>query len=280
MKTVYAKVALAALCATALTAVSHTAHAGTVTITGNTLTSAPTPLYGSATSSNNVVNSPGAPSTGSVLNDPTGPTLTGATPWVMQGGVSANVTGAYAVNWFFTGSESGYNITFTAPGVPAFTEGNQNNSAYAGGPPLTSGGGGYQILGQSTGTGPGLLDFTLSWTGGSVSNTGTQSLPGNGLANMIFSYLDPSTYPSTGLATLTTTAGDWFAFALNDNGGNDDNHDDFVGFAQVVACGETGCAPPSFTPLPAALPLFGSVIGGGFLAGAWRRRRKSQTVKA
>ncbi len=137
MKTVFAKVALAALCATALTAVSHPALAATVSITGNMLTIGPNPLYGSAVSSNNVVNSPGAPATGSVLLDTTGPTLTGATPWVMQGGVSANVTGNYAVGWYFTGSESGYNITFSAPGVTPFTEGNQNNSAYAGGPPLT-----------------------------------------------------------------------------------------------------------------------------------------------
>jgi len=280
MKTVFAKVALAALCATALTAVSHTAHAGTVSITGNTLNVGPNPLYGSASGSNNVINSPGAPATGSVLFDPTGPLLTGATPWVMQGGVSSTVSGNYAVNWFFTGSESGFSITFNAPGVTPFTEGNQNNSAYAGGPPLTNGS--YQILGQSLGSGAGLIDFSLAWNGGgpgnTVSNNGAQTLPGSGTANLIFSYLDPTTFGNTGFATLTSTAGDWFAFALNDNGGPDDNHDDFVVFAQVVACGERGCAPPQFTPLPAALPLFGSILGGGFVAGVWRKRRK--VVKA
>jgi hypothetical protein len=285
MKTVFAKVALAALCATALTAVSQTANAGTVTITGNVLNIGPTPLYGPAVSSDNVVNSPGSPATGSVLLDPTGPNLTASTPWVMQGGVSSNVAGAYTTAFYFTGSESGYNITFSAPGVTPFTEGNQNNNAYAGGPPLTGPLGAYQLLGTSTGSGPGLINFTLTWNGGgpgnTVSNTGTQSLPGDGTANLIFSYLDPSTYASLGLATLTTTPGDWFAFALNDNGGNDDNHDDFVGFAEVTACGEAGCgAPPGFTPIPAALPLFGSVLGGGFVAGVWRKRRKPKLVKA
>ena len=97
-----------------------------------------------------------------------------------------------------------------------------------------------------------------------------------GAAKVIFSYLDPNTFPSIGLATLTPPAGDWFAFALTDNGGNDDNHDDYVGFAAVVAC--RGNCETGFTPLPAALPLFGSVLGGGFVAGVWRRRRKA--VKA
>jgi len=271
MRTVFARVALAALCATALTAVSHSAIAGTVTITGSPLSTAPTPLYGNATSVNNVVNSPGAPPTGSILNDPTGPTLTGSTPWVQQGQVSANVgANPYFVNWYFTGSESGYTISLTAPNGVNFTEGNQNNSAYAGGPALTNGS--YQQLGQSAYAAGSPLDFTLSWSGGSVTNAGTQAAPGLGLANLIFSYVDISTYPNTGLLNLTTTGGDWFAFALNDNGGNDDNHDDFVGFAQIT----TTQGGPGLTPIPAALPLFGSVIGGGLAFGKWRRRRKQQ----
>ena len=270
MRTVFAKVALAALCATALTAVSHSAFAGTVTLTGTALTSGPTPLYGSATNENNVVNSPGAPATGSALNDPTGPTLTGSTPWLQQGQVSANVgANPYFVNWYFTGAESGYNITLTAPSVN-FTEGNQNNSAYAGGPALTNGS--YQFLGTSAYASGNPLAFTLSWSGGSVTNAGTQAAPGLGLANLIFSYVDLSTFANNGLLNLTTTGGDWFAFALNDNGGNDDNHDDFVGFAQITS----RPGGPGLTPIPAALPLFGSVIGGGFAFGQWRRRRKQQ----
>lgn len=274
MRTVFARVALAALCATALTAVSHSAIAGTVTITGSPLSTAPTPLYGNATSVNNVVNSPGAPPTGSILNDPTGPTLTGSTPWVQQGQVSANVgANPYFVNWYFTGSESGYAITLTAPNGVNFTEGNQNNSAYAGGPPLTNGS--YQQLGTSSYAAGDPLSFQLTWAAGpngSVDNSHLQSAPGISQANLIFSYVDISTYASTGLLNLTTTAGDWFAFALNDSGGSDDNHDDFVGFAQIT----TTNGGPGLTPIPAALPLFGSVIGGGLAFGKWRRRRKQQ----
>jgi hypothetical protein len=271
MKTAFAKVAVAALCATALTAVSHSAQAGTVTLTGTTLASGPNPLYGSATSSNNVINSPSAPSTGSILYDGSGPTLTTSTPWLQNGQVSASAgaTNAYQVNWYFAGSESGYTITLNAPSV-SFPEGNQNNSAYAGGPALT--GGSYQFLGSSVYSAGQALSFTLSWAGGSVNNSGTQATPGKGTANLIFSYLDISTVPGTGLADLTTSPGDWFVFALNDNGGDDDNHDDFVGFAQITSVGNG----PGLTPIPAALPLFGSVLGGGIFVGKWRKRRKPQ----
>jgi hypothetical protein len=36
----------------------------------------------------------------------------------------------------------------------------------------------------------------------------------------------------------------------------------------------------SATPLPAALPLMGSVLGGGFFAGMWRRRRNKGSAAA
>jgi hypothetical protein len=216
------------------------------------------------------VNSPGAPATGSILNDPTGPTLTASTPWLQQGQVSANVGNVpYFVNWYFAGSESGYAITLTADGVN-FTEGNQNNSAYAGGPALTPGP--YQFLGTSAFGAGDAVAFTLSWSGGTVNNNGAQAAPGLGNANLIFSYLDPSTLANSPYANLVTSPGDWFAFALNDNGGNDDNHDDFVGFANISLTR----GGPSITPIPAALPLFGTVIGGGFAFGTWRRRRKQQ----
>jgi hypothetical protein len=271
MKTVFAKVALVALCATALTAVSHSAYANTVTITGTKLTTGPTPLYGSQSTSNNVVNSPSAPATGSILNDPTGPNLTSNTPWIQNGQVSANVgNSVYYVSWFFTGSESGYGIKFTAPNGVNFTEGNQNNSAYAGGPALTNGS--YQFLGQSTYAANSALTFSLSWASTSVDNSHVQATPGNGLANLLFSYLDPTTLQNTQYADLTKNPSDWFAFALNDNGGGDDNHDDFVGFAHISTTpGETGV-----TPIPAALPLFGTVLGAGLALGRLRKRRKQK----
>ena len=49
-------------------------------------------------------------------------------------------------------------------------------------------------------------------------------------------------------------------------------------FANLTAsCGpeQTGCEPPAATPLPAALPLFGSVIAGVGGVFRWRKRRKA-----
>ena len=55
----------------------------------------------------------------------------------------------------------------------------------------------------------------------------------------------------------------------------DDNHDDFMGIAQVIAGNNEGT-----TPLPGTLPLLGSVLGGGLLFRRFRKRGKSQTVAA
>jgi hypothetical protein len=43
-----------------------------------------------------------------------------------------------------------------------------------------------------------------------------------------------------------------------------------------VAC--TTCAPPPGVPLPAALPLFASILGGGMLVGAARRRKAAKAA--
>jgi len=276
MKSVVIKVAQIALCATALAVVGNSAQAQDVTISGTNLNVAPNPLYGSAVSSNNVVNSASDPSTGSALFDPTGPLLNAATtPWRQGGGVSTSLT-SYNVSWFYAGSESGDTITLTAPSSsgPAvtFTEHDQNNNV--GGAAIP---GGFQFLGTTTGSGAGLINFTLNWPDntptGSAINSGTQAKPGAGVANLIFSYATPITNQN-GSTTwdLTTTPTDWFVFALNDNGGGDDNHDDFVGFALVSSGPPNGPGIP--TPIPAALPLFGSVLGGGFLFRNLRNRRK------
>ncbi len=285
MTTGLKQLAFAAVCSTALIAITGVAQAGTVgLLAGSALATAPNPLYGTAAGSNNVINSQGVTPTGSALYDPTttDALLHANTPWVQQSQVSSNTTSAagYFVNWYFTGAESGYNIAFNAPGVTTFTEANQNNSFNGGGPPLTSGS--FQYLGTSHyGVTAGVNDalaFDLSWTGGgggSIDNSGVQTAPSNAGANLIFSYLDITTLFSGPYANLTTQPGDWFAFALNDTGGPDDNHDDFVGFAQIVP--DTGGGPgPGVTPIPAALPLFGSVLGGGIFVGNWRKRRKNR----
>jgi hypothetical protein len=270
-------IALMTLCVAALIATSHDIHAASVTLGGSPLAIGPNPLYGSGSSLNNVVNSPGAPPTNSILVDPTGPYLTSSTPWVQNGQVvvSTCATCFAVVQWFFTGSESGFDITFNAPGLANFTEGNQNNSAYGGGASLGLVGGQVQYLGTTIvqANGPKAIPFSLTWLNGSVDNNSTQPSPASGLANIIFSYVDTSTIQTIGSLTLTKTQFDGFAFALNDNGGrdNDNDHDDFVGFAfvSVVAPALTS------TPIPSALSLFVTVLGCGFLLRKWRNRRNN-----
>ena len=53
---------------------------------------------------------------------------------------------------------------------------------------------------------------------------------------------------------------------------------DVRAFCSLSSCGDSINQPPTETPLPAALPLFGSVIGAGWLA--MRRRRKALQASA
>ena len=220
------------------------------------------------TSSRTTINSPGAPPTNSILFDPTGPVLNSSTPWVQNGQVLISVCSACTavVQWFFTGSESGLDVTFRAPGLPDFTEGNQNNSAYAGGPPLSFGGR-VQSLGTTILQGD-QLDFSLLWGATSVDNKTVQPTSSSGVATLLFAYADVSTLETTGFVTLTKTPTDWFVFALNDGGGSDDDHDDFVGLANVLI----RVADPSPTPLPGTIFFFSGALGVLGLLG-WRRKR-------
>ena len=85
------RIALLAFCATALIVNFHTANAATfVIIGGSPLSTGPAPLYGNSLPQNNVVNSPYAPPTGAPVFDPSGPNLTGDTPWVQGGQVFAH----------------------------------------------------------------------------------------------------------------------------------------------------------------------------------------------
>jgi hypothetical protein len=244
------------------------------TLTGVPLAAGPDPLYGSGIEQNNVVNSPGAPTTNSVLFDPMGPQLTSSTPWLQNGQVinPINDCGSCfaAVQWFFTGSESGLDITFHLPGAPDFTEGNQNNSAYSGGPPLNLAGGKVQHIGTSILRAGDQVQFSLSWANGSIDNSTIQATPTVGSASLIFSYFDLVTFDTTGLLSLTKTPTTSFVFALNDGDGGDDNHDDFVGFA-IVAIGVA--ETEGVTPLPGTIVLFATGLGAlGLLA----RRRKQR----
>src|SRR6185436_4160464 len=259
-------IALLGLCATALTVSGNTAKAATFEIVGGApLSAGPTPFYGSALPQNNVVNSPGASPTGAAVVDPTGPNLTPDTPWV-QGGQLVVHTGSSSftgISWFFLGSESGFQVTFHSPALADFTEGNQNNSAYSGSPPLTVG-----FLGSKLNVGSGPIQFSLTWATGSVDNSALQPNPGSGVPNLIFSY---ATFVEPDLLMLTKSVSDIIIFALND-GGADNDHDDFVGAAIIT---ERVDDPPQPTPIPGALTLFGSVLAGGLLLHRWRKRRSA-----
>lgn len=245
----------AAFCAAAIA--GHSAQAGSVNISGSALTSAPTPLYDSGVGSNNVINSPSAPATGSGLTDPTGPNLNiSTTPWLQTGAVSTSLSD-YSVQWYYAGSESGFTITFHS-GALNYTE-HDNNNSFAGAGSII----GPQFIGTTTGTSA-TLDFNLTFNSTTVTNGGLNPVPGQGIANLIYAYLTNVTLGPNGnflSGTLSKDASDWFVFALNDNGGPDDNHDDFVGIGHVTA-----------TPIPAALPLLGSVLGGGFVVRRLRRK--------
>ena len=289
MRTVVGKLAAVALCATALTAFSYSANASTVDFTTGTpgpLTQAtPNPLYGGALSDNNVINSPGSPATNSALYNSTSPATPAATPWIQQTAATTSLS-TYYVAWFFAGSESGYTITFNAPstvtqttpvplGPVTYTEHDNNNNI--GGAPLP-GGAGYKYLGMTEGN-TSLIDFTLNWLSGgahSISNGDTTAPGTNGVPSLIFSYINPvfdANNLFTGQWDLTHNATDWFAFGLNDTGGPDDNHDDYVGFALVSRSPGGG---PGTTPIPGALPLFSTVLGGGLAFSTWRKRRKNK----
>ena len=269
------RIAWLGLCATALTVSGNTVTAATFEIVGGSpLSAGPTPFYGTALPQNNVVNSPGASPTGAAVFDPTGPNLTPDTPWV-QGGQLVAHTGSSSftgISWIFLGSESGFQVTFHSPALADFTEGNQNNSAYSGSPPLTGG-----FLGSKLNVGSGPIQFSLTWATGSVDNSALQPNPGSGVPNLIFSY---ATFVEPDLLMLTKSVSDIIIFALND-GGADNDHDDFIGAAIVTERADCECAPlQATTPIPGALPLFGGVLGGGLLLHRWRKRRSARASKA
>jgi hypothetical protein len=91
-----------------------------------------------------------------------------------------------------------------------------------------------------------LLDVPNS---GSVTNGGATV----GASSLFFSYATLS----SGIYTLTSSATNIVVFGFNGNGAPGDNHDDFVGIATLLPGGND--LP---MPIPAALPLFGSVLGG------------------
>jgi hypothetical protein len=287
------KFALAALCTTALISVSATSQAQVVfDIQGG---GGVTPFdYSSALSANNVVNAVGVPGTGSTVFDPNttvlspGVNVTGpGSTWVGSTAISnavLSVSGLnagqnYTIVWTYIGNEAGNQNTFSISNtgaaiasnslVGSFAADNRNNSCCFGINPLPTvnmGGTTYTNGGGTVST-PGFTLADIN-TGAFVTNNGTSANPppNGGAANLIFSYLTPGTHGFAWDRTSTPT--NEILVGFNDNGSGDDNHDDFMFIASVTAGGNAGG-----TPIPGALPLFGSVLGGGFLLRKFRKRR-------
>jgi hypothetical protein len=275
MKSVLAKFAVVALSATALTMVSQKAHAAIAfQIVGGSglIGEGQFPGYGTAIALDNVVNN-------TVFNPPGASTVvdtnsTLGSSWLGSTSVSPvmlTVTGlgagnTYTVSWSYLGSESNDVNRFTAGAISSL-ENNANNDCGVCATGTTSPQIGTQLMGTSV-TSNTITPFTLTDTnsGSSVTNGSGNSAPGAGTANLIFSY---ATF-SGGVYSLTSAQTNFVVWGFNDNGAPDDNHDDFMGVATLLS---TGSGDP--TPLPAALPLFGSVLGGGLLFRRLRNRRQA-----
>jgi hypothetical protein len=258
--------AVAALCAFALLPLGI-ANAATVQITGAKFGKdgiVQFPGYGTAMDKNNVV---GSGSSG--LSDPT----QGA-GWRTQGdstssAVISNVP-TYSIDWYFAGAESGHTIKFMSQSLQ-FVESDQNNNNNhpgIGQPGIGQPGigTGWLSLGTTHGSGQGqFIPFTLTDTNANnVIANGVNHKPGAFVASLMFAYVEPL-YRGNGALKgwkVTTKPTDWFAFGYDDPGSANNDHDDFMMIGHLRA-----------TPIPGALGLMGSFLGGSYLVGRWRRRR-------
>ena len=252
MKMLAGRIAIGAMCAVAVFV--SDARASSVTITG-------TPFgtdgvgafsgYGSSVNKHNVV---GYGPSG--ISDPYG-----GAGWRTQGTTTSSAVFSnlpyFAVDWYFNGAESGHNNRFVSTSL-GFTEHNENNRLERGNDP------GPLFLGTTTGSGSGSpIPFSLIdlHYGSGVSN-GANHKPGAFIASLMFAYVEPE-YSKKGALKgwrLTRKSTDWFAFGFDDQGSRNDDHDDYVGIGHLRAA----------TPIPGALPLMGTVVGGYLLA-RWRR---------
>jgi hypothetical protein len=249
--------ALAAACALSLLPLDF-ANAASVTVTGSRFGKdgvVAFPGYGTSIDRNNVVNF--GPSGISDSTRGSGWRTEGITT---SSAVIANVSD-YTVDWYFAGAESGDAIMFMSQSL-TFTESNENNSYGFSNDP------GWKKIATTTGSGKGQpIPFKLIDTNSAntISN-GDNHRPGAYIASLMFAYVEP--IYEAGLLTgwkVTKSPTDWFAFGYDDPGSANNDHDDFMMVGHLRA-----------TPIPGALFLLGSVLGGGYLAGMWRglRRRR------
>jgi len=270
------KYALAALCGAAIVGVGQSAKAATWDINDPPAVLAGPANYGTGSTQNNVVNN---------LSGAAGiyDTFNGATIFA-NANLSANFVGTYTVSWVYLGSESNNLIQFNAPGVPlGFVETNANNNCAAGlpfcFPSAQSGTVAMGSIGGQTAVQPAFnfLDVTPLGDGSSVANGANN--PVGGGPNFLMSFAifqdvgDPLFNPIFGAGLyLTASVTDIVVIGLNDTGAPDDNHDDFM-----LAAFITDRPGENEVPIPGALPLFASVLGGGFL---FRRLRNRRLAKA
>jgi hypothetical protein len=243
----------AALCAAVPFTSINCIASPVIEITGNSFILG-FPGYGSTVTKNNVIN-----------YDPSGIVdKKGGIAWHMNGAVISKVDN-YAIDWYFSGAESGDRIVFSSGSITPFAENNQNDN-------LNHNHDGFKPIGTSIGSGKDIpISFTLldSTRGTSVSNGGPLSM-----TSLMFAYLEPEYEYKYGKKILegwkvTKNKSNWFAFGFNDGGSSDHDFDDYVGVGYAYAIG----SPVAQTPLPGALPLMGSALGVGSLLGAWGRRR-------
>jgi hypothetical protein len=218
--------------------------------------------YGSAEAKNNVVSNQFAPNPAGIYD------FTGRrnTPWLAGGTVLSEVS-SYYVDWYFNGAESGDTINFLSSTV-SFAESNQNNNNQGGNDP------GWTLLGTTTNIGLNSpIPFSLTDTTYAMTLANGTLDPAAG--SLIYAYADPKYWKGELIGwTLSLDATDWFVFAFNDPGSGDKDFDDYVGIGHV----RVADLPPSPTPLPGALPLMGSVLGGGYLMRKWRSRRQRKSA--
>jgi len=276
------KYVLAALCGAAIVGVGQSAQAAQWSIFGSQ-DPASTASYGTANGDNNVINY--APS--GVFDSQAGATVRAAGQ--LQA-INFPVGGSYDVSWTYIGSESDQIIQFRAPGVPGFpitgfNEDNRNNQCAACATTTNPAFVGPTVL---MGTATSQTDLTPNFTFQDVTFGGDHTFATNGFnpaddvgdANFLMSYAvfqgpgDPLFDPTLGPGLyLTSTPSDIVVIGYNDTGAADDNHDDFMIVAQIRDHGGE-----NEVPIPGALPMLASALGGGFLFRRLRNRRQAKAA--
>jgi hypothetical protein len=191
-----------------------------------------------------------------------------------------------------------YNVSGTGVAASATGNINQNSGAYLDGP-----------AGMPASAGLGVCSTATTCAGTNDDNVGRLGDALNGLpetlrltfttqvkvTDLFFKNEDHGAFVGSlkinGLTFTTSATGELTAAVLTaaglasgsifdflSFGGNDDRlHKDFyLSTITVESCGPTGagCTPPPGTPLPGALPLFVTGLGGLGLLG-WRKRKKA-----